>query len=96
MGYSGCSGSAKTYQNLTNLQDYLVDDCFYVDDDWLAWAFHQLHTNVRTVDSSKHWSFCCKSIDDHEPWFELQHNTNRTLLQKNCSEKLKGFEKFMV
>jgi hypothetical protein len=87
-GYSGCVASSSTFLKLQEMTPFLTSDCTFVDDDWFGWAYKKLHINVRSVDSTKPWNYSAKSIDDHEPWFQLQHNTNRKLLQKQCAESL--------
>jgi hypothetical protein len=87
-GFSGCASYSNTFSKLQELTSYLTPDCTFVDDDWFGWAYKKLHINVRSVDKTKPWNYSAKSIDDHEPWFELQHNTNRKQLQKQCAESL--------
>ncbi len=89
-GFSGCVANSNTFLKLQELQEFLTSDCTFVDDDWFGWAYRKLNITLRSVDFSKPWNYSAKSIDDHEPWFELQHNTNRKELQKQCAESLQN------
>ncbi len=88
-GFSGCVASAKTYQKLDT--SLLTDDCYFVDDNWFAWAFKRLGIEVKSVNPANAWNVSAVSIDDHEPWFELQTNTDRALLIKKCANSLQKF-----
>jgi hypothetical protein len=86
-GFSGCIASSKTYQKLDTA--LLTDDCFFVDDNWFAWAFKRLGISVKSVNPANSWNVSALSIDDHEPWYELQHHSNRDLLINKCANSLK-------
>jgi hypothetical protein len=87
-GFSGCIAKSETYEILDKNQ--LTNECRFVDDDWFAFMYKQANINVRSVDPSKSWNYNCKSIDNHPNWFELQHHTNRKLLQEQCKQSLQS------
>jgi len=87
-GFSGCSGSAKTFKRLKSIPQF--DACRVIDDHWLGWAYHRLGIPLQYVDrqwENDHFHSLVEG-EEHPAWYELVNHTNRDLQRILCFDAI--------